>query len=144
MRVTPQPHRPADACNVLAVGWLTETKESCIWTWRATDQKGRLLRASSRAPHHTLHRRHVQKITVLSLAIPSWERQGPWATVWLSHELSGNRTAALSTLTGRESEANNKEQVDWRGTEATHYLIHLVPRSHCLWRMELSYPFANP
>lgn len=56
MRVTAQPHRPADACNVLAVGWLEETKESRPWTWRATDLRGRPVRCSEPLPEpHTTH-----------------------------------------------------------------------------------------
>lgn len=50
MRVTAQSHRPADACNVLAVGWLTETKESRPGTWQAMDLRGRPVRYSEPLP----------------------------------------------------------------------------------------------
>lgn len=50
MRVTAQSHRPADACNVLAVGWLTETKESRPGTWQAMDLRGRPVRCSEPLP----------------------------------------------------------------------------------------------
>lgn len=103
MRVAPQPHRPADACNtvhshsnkrLLHLDGIGQGPER---------QTGQVLRetAFSQSPiPHTEKKACLEK-TVLSLAAPSWEHQGPWATVWFSRELSGNKTIALSTYRWR-------------------------------------------
>lgn len=77
------------------------------------DLNGRLVRCSettlseSLTPH-TAQKPHAEE-TALSLAVPSESIRAPVSTCVAVSGASENKTAALSILTGRETEANNKE-----------------------------------